>query len=125
MSAVYFMRPVGAAGPVKVGFSHQPAARLATYQAWSPVPLEIIATLEVKDTSNRLRGRSQVQMVERRFHERYLPWHLHHEWFQHNPLMAADIAAIEGGVFDLSVLPDATMNTWRLPGFAEATKAAA
>lgn len=114
---VYFMRPIGQEGPVKIGFSKLPEARLATYQAWSPWPLEVVAKLHVPtdNIERKWAARSHVQAVERRFHERYFPWHSHHEWFVFNSLLAADIEAIRAGTFDLALLPAPTMATWRLP----------
>lgn len=42
---VCFLRPVGMDGPVKIGVSGTPVARLLTYAIISPLPLEIGATL--------------------------------------------------------------------------------
>jgi len=39
---VYFMRPVGQQGPIKIGCSKEPRQRLESLSIWSPVPLEII-----------------------------------------------------------------------------------
>jgi len=39
---VYFIKPVGASGPVKIGHSHIPFERLNTQMNWSPVKLEMI-----------------------------------------------------------------------------------
>lgn len=112
---IYFMRPVGEAGPIKIGYSRLPDHRLKQYQQWSPQPLEIVARLPVYRPENRhRRSRAHVQIIERGFHERYLPWHLHHEWFFANQLIEADIAAIVGGTFDIAVLPPHTHATWRL-----------
>lgn len=41
-SFVYFLRPVGLPGPIKIGCSQTPEGRLETYMAWSPYPLEKI-----------------------------------------------------------------------------------
>lgn len=40
-SFVYFVKPVGQDGPVKIGFSETPIDRLSTLMTWSPIPLEI------------------------------------------------------------------------------------
>jgi hypothetical protein len=119
---IYFMRPVGCDGPIKVGFSVQPKGRLAAYQAWSPIPLEIIAVLPEPPVEPYRKGVAHVRWTERRFHERYYPWHMHHEWFAVNELLLADIAAIQAGTFDPSELPEPTEKTWRLSPATRGTK---
>lgn len=69
MKRVYFMKPIGMAGPIKVGCSIAPESRLKSLDIWSPFPLEIIATAEGGNG-----------------HERAVHWHLrddrlHGEWF--------------------------------------------
>ena len=41
---VYFLRPVGMKGPIKIGCSCEPEKRLRSVEIWSPQLLEIIAT---------------------------------------------------------------------------------
>ena len=41
---VYFIRPAGMPGPIKIGFSESPTGRLMQLGTWSPFPLELIAT---------------------------------------------------------------------------------
>lgn len=41
---VYFIRPVGMDGPVKIGGSGVPKNRLNNLMTWSPFPLEVAAT---------------------------------------------------------------------------------
>jgi hypothetical protein len=41
---VYFMRPIGKRGPIKIGCSIRPAKRLRDVEIWSPDLLEIVAT---------------------------------------------------------------------------------
>lgn len=41
---IYFIRPVSMIGPVKIGFSTLPEARLKALALWSPFPLEIVAS---------------------------------------------------------------------------------
>src|SRR3546814_12747101 len=41
MKRVYFIRPIGQAGPVKIGCSVGPNKRRPELETWSPVPLEI------------------------------------------------------------------------------------
>lgn len=40
---IYIIRPVGLAGPVKIGVSRMPMDRLSNFLKWSPLPLEIVA----------------------------------------------------------------------------------
>lgn len=91
---VYFLRPIGQDGPVKIGSSVAPEVRLATYMHWSPLPLEIAATLQVAKRS-----------VEGRFHSAFRHLHTHHEWFRADPALTAAIDAIRAGTFDISGLP--------------------
>lgn len=44
-SNVYFIKPIGMEGPIKIGFSDVPLNRLINLGAWSPLPLEIIGTV--------------------------------------------------------------------------------
>ena len=74
---IYFMRPIGMKGPVKVGCSVIPVGRLKSLDIWSPFPLEIIATVPGEHN-----------------HERALHWHLkehrlHGEWFSPNSKLDA------------------------------------
>lgn len=90
---VYFLRPVGQEGPVKIGWSSLPSERLRTYQLWSPVPLELVA---------RYPGDEK---LEARFHARFSNQRLHGEWFQGSPGLTATIEAINEGRFDAADLP--------------------
>lgn len=44
-TSVYFIRPIGQAGPVKIGCSIKTKRRFAEVIMWSPIPLEIAATV--------------------------------------------------------------------------------
>jgi len=66
---VYFIKPVGLDGPVKVGCSHIPAKRLISLMTWSPFKLEVIGS--VPGTAND----------ERFLHQCFAKWHSHAEWF--------------------------------------------
>lgn len=94
-SYVYFMRPVGAEGPVKIGCSGKPAKRLEAYMNWSPWPLEVVATVP---------GSFHLEWA---FHAKFAHLHTHHEWFREDPELTATIDAIRAGSFDLSSLPPA------------------
>lgn len=94
MSRVYFIKPIGMAGPIKIGVSYSPDRRRETLELWSPFPLEIIATVE------------GVGRTERQFHAMFAAEHVHHEWFTASPALLATIAAIQAGTFDMATLPD-------------------
>jgi hypothetical protein len=100
VSYVYFFRPKGQDGPIKIGHSTYPASRLVTYMAWSPVPLEVCAQIKIGNKSE-LTARD----LERRFHARYAEFRLHHEWFAAHPLLLRDIELIGKGRFRLRSLP--------------------
>ena len=85
-SYVYFIRPVGAASPVKVGFSEQPIRRLNALMTWSPVPLEI---------AGRIPGG---QELEKTLHECWVRCHSHREWFVPDAKMADEIAKLLSGM---------------------------
>lgn len=66
---IYFLRPVGQVGPIKIGCSVDAENRLATYIPWSPIKLEIVVTA------------AGSHMEERRLHGMFGKDWLHHEWF--------------------------------------------
>lgn len=91
---IYFIRPVGMDGPVKIGCSTLPERRLMEYHAVSPFPLEIVATLKGNI------------ILERRFQQRFAHLRTHHEWFRTDPELTAAIQAIQAGSFDIESLPE-------------------
>lgn len=82
---VYFMKPIGMDGPIKIGCSDIPMQRLEALSVWSPFPLEIITTTP---------GR---QADERFLHGCFAYCHLHREWFQPSQLLLETIDAISTG----------------------------
>lgn len=100
MSAVYFIRSPETQH-YKVGCSRDPEQRLRDLQRYVPVELVMAAVLPVPSTSQR----REMLGVERRFHERYLPFHHRGEWFSDNAIADHDIASIRSGSFDLATLP--------------------
>lgn len=90
---VYFLRPVGCEGPVKIGTSVWPWGRLKTMAAWSPVPLELVAMTP---------GGA---LLEQRFHVHFRHLHSHGEWFHGAPELTGAVAAIAAGAFDFASLP--------------------
>lgn len=67
--SIYFLRPVGQKGPIKIGSSQVPKRRLQGYQIWSPVLLEIAATCPAH------------RNTEVFLHRHFYPTHMHGEWF--------------------------------------------
>lgn len=69
MKRVYFMRPVGQIGPIKIGCSKLPELRLDTMTIWSPVQLEIVVSVP------------GTHPQETALHGMFRKHHLHGEWF--------------------------------------------
>lgn len=93
MRRVYFIKPVGMDGPIKIGCSQSPTLRKEGLETWSPFPLEIIAEIEGGFA------------LERRFHARHAASHKGHEWFHVTLELLLDIRAIQEGRFDIEALP--------------------
>jgi T5orf172 domain len=82
---VYFIRPVGMDGPIKIGCSKQPLSRLKTFSTWSPFPLELIGSA-IGDFDD-----------ENRLHRRFSDLHTRKEWFMSSPLLRDTIERILAG----------------------------
>lgn len=67
---VYFMRPIGADGRIKIGCSYKPASRLVAIAVHSPYQLEIIGV-----------GKGSIP-DEQLLHEYFAADRLHSEWFR-------------------------------------------
>lgn len=70
---IYFIRPVGRAGPIKIGCASNPMRRLSDHQRGSPVRLELIGLLE---------GQHE---TEHQLHWEFRDCHVHGEWFKPHP----------------------------------------
>lgn len=84
---VYFIKPAGMSGPIKIGCSYLPANRLIDLTMWSPFKLEVIGFVEgtTKD--------------ERFLHRCFAHLHSHAEWFHPAPQLQEAIQNIlEKGV---------------------------
>jgi hypothetical protein len=66
---VYFIKPIGFEGPVKIGWSHSPDSRLENLMGWSPFPLEIAISIPGS------------MKLEKNIHECLHSSHSHREWF--------------------------------------------
>lgn len=93
MKWVYFIKPIGFDGPIKIGNSAAPGQRREQLSVWSPFPLEIAAQI------------SGDHALERRFHARFFDQHVNHEWFTASPELLDTIAAVNAGTFDTDTLP--------------------
>lgn len=82
---VYFMKPVGMDGPIKIGCTIDIGERLNQLARWSPFPLELVAHVE---------GGPR---LERKLHSYFREHHSHKEWFSPSPMLLALIAHINGG----------------------------
>jgi len=95
---VYFIKPIGMDGPIKIGCSVAPDGRRATLEQWSPFPLEVVAEID-GDFG-----------LETRFHCAFAESWRGREWFNVTPELTATIEAIKAGSFDLDALPAKPLN---------------
>lgn len=79
---VYFIRPLGKDGPIKIGCSGFPDDRLLALAKWSPIPLELIG---------KTPGTFQ---DERYLHNCFADSHSHKEWFRFSRALAETIDKI-------------------------------
>lgn len=88
---IYFMRPVGHIGPIKIGCSRMPQERLEALSIVSPLKLEIVATAPGAHAD------------ERRLHGMFQAHWLHHEWFGASKELLAlvDYVATHGALPEL------------------------
>lgn len=107
MAYVYFLRPIGHDGPIKIGHSDDPSRRCEAYNAIAPWELEVVGKL------------AGTTLMERQFHTLFAHLHTHHEWFRAAPELLITLAAINGGAFDPAVLPPAKPLRPRKPLTAE------
>lgn len=82
-SFVYFIRPIGADGPVKIGCSEAPEVRLSSMLTWSPLPLEIAAFAP---------GSLQDEGF---IHSCFADDHSHREWFKPSAALTALVDAVK------------------------------
>lgn len=82
---IYFIKPVGMDGPIKIGCSDKPAKRLISLSAWSPFELELIGSVP---------GGFE---EESRLHRRFSDLHTRKEWFMSSPALRQTIERILNG----------------------------
>lgn len=101
MKQVYFLRPVGQSGPIKIGCSATPAKRLRTIEIWSPLLLELVASAP---------GEHRHEWA---LHQQFAKQRLHGEWFSISPELSALINHVaENGVLPPIEIADDLMK-WR------------
>ena len=99
---IYFIRPKGHLGPIKIGLSTKPDRRAESLSAWSPWPLEIMGTVPGSWDDE--------QFLHSCFHAH----RTHGEWFQDSPDLLNAIADIlSSGTIDRSCLTPQTDNPRR------------
>jgi hypothetical protein len=83
---VYFMKPIGMDGPIKIGVSANGCEkRLMKLSVWSPFPLEIIGTIP---------GWTKQEAY---LHRRFAGQHSHREWFHSSELLWRTIHRLLAG----------------------------
>lgn len=82
---VYFIKPIGMDGPIKIGTSHSPLERIKTFATWSPIPLELIGAVPGSHAEETF------------LHQRFADLHSHLEWFRSSPLLLRTIRRILDG----------------------------
>jgi hypothetical protein len=83
---IYFIKPVGMSGPIKIGCSMRPLNRLMEMAIWSPLKLEL---LHQQIGSHEL---------ERNIQMCFADYHSHLEWFRAGPRLTRAISKLQAGV---------------------------
>lgn len=92
---IYFIKPVGLPGPIKIGWAYKSSLRLKTIARWSPLPLEIICEIEGTTTDEAF------------LHNCFFHAHSHGEWFfpvKHLTDFISDLCAGKGMEYAREVL---------------------
>jgi hypothetical protein len=83
---IYFIKPVGALGPIKIGISQRPQARLVELLEWCPLDLEIAHSMP------------GTYMLEHSIHGALADDHLRREWFKPTDRVVKLLADLQAGV---------------------------
>lgn len=97
---VYFARASEGVGPVKIGCSLKPDARIRGLNNWSPFRLTVLASM------------SGDYQLESRFHTLFAADWSHNEWFRWTPEMQSVIDAVAASTFDIGTLPTAAKRSY-------------
>lgn len=82
---IYFLKPVGMVGPIKIGSSAFVNDRITQISAWSPFPLELVYS-EIG-----------LPIVERTLHRHFAEYHSHLEWFHPGHRLLAALERMKAG----------------------------
>jgi len=66
---IYFIKPVGMDGPVKIGWSVNPMSRVSEFMTYSPFPLELVFSMP------------GTRELDWNLHDCFFDLHSHREWF--------------------------------------------
>lgn len=107
-SNIYFIRPVGMVGPIKIGCSNSVDDRLEGLAVWSPFKLEVIYT----EKGN--------YALEQKIHQCFADYHSHREWFHPGERLLKAIGRLLSGetieqAIDLSDVRGSIRNVARKP----------
>lgn len=91
---VYFIKPIGMDGPIKIGCSAMVDGRCLALAFWSPFPLEVVAQIYGDER------------LESRFHNQFKHLHERQEWFSAAPELIETIASVKAGTFNVDTLPE-------------------
>lgn len=94
---IYFIKPIGMEGPIKIGVSVDTEARCAQLAHWSPFPLEVVLTIPGD------------RATEKALHDQFADDHSHGEWFHASPQLLRFMAETKAGV---PVTPTTREPTW-------------
>lgn len=105
---IYFIRPVGMVGPIKIGCSNSVDDRLEGLAVWSPFKLEVIYT----EKGN--------YALEQKLHQCFADYHSHREWFHPGERLLKAIGRLIAGetieqAIDLSDARGSIRNVARKP----------
>jgi hypothetical protein len=90
---VYFAKPIGMDGPIKIGCSTMPTTRLLTLMSWCPFPLELLAVIKGG------------YRMEADIHDCFAEAHRHNEWFDPSPDLVRAIERLKAGEPVEAVIP--------------------
>lgn len=83
--SIYFIKPIGLSGPIKIGCSAAPKNRLQSLSVWSPFPLEILISID------------GTRKLETNIHACLARSHSHREWFHSTDEVVSLIEKLRAG----------------------------